>query len=171
MQLDINIINTIEKEGLELRKSGRVYRGCCPFHEDKTPSFAVYEDSNRFVCFGCGEKGDAIDFIMKLRNFSFKEALSYLKIDSRCKDFRKDANTINKQHLIKAFRQWENEYYDELSNLYRIFNKLLMTIKTIKGMEKYDFFYHQVSIWEYHMDILLFGDDQEKFELFEGINL
>jgi len=50
----------------------------CPFHEEKTPSFVIYLDSNSFYCFGCNEGGDVIDFVQKLHNVSFKEALKYL---------------------------------------------------------------------------------------------
>lgn len=50
----------------------------CPFHNEKTPSFKVYEESNRFVCFGCNAHGSPIDFVMKYSNCSFKEAVSIL---------------------------------------------------------------------------------------------
>lgn len=52
----------------------------CPFHEDKTASFKVYEQSNRFYCFGCGASGSPIDFVMKLHNCDFKEAVSTLSL-------------------------------------------------------------------------------------------
>ncbi len=50
----------------------------CPFHEDKSPSLKIYPDNNRFVCFGCGARGSPIDFVMKYKNCSFKEAVQYL---------------------------------------------------------------------------------------------
>lgn len=50
----------------------------CPFHEDGSPSFKVYAKSNRFVCFGCGARGSPIDFVIKYKNCSFKEAVLYL---------------------------------------------------------------------------------------------
>lgn len=43
-----------------------IYRGLCPFHQEKTPSFHVYERSGRFHCYGCGEKGDVFDFLIRL---------------------------------------------------------------------------------------------------------
>jgi DNA primase len=168
--LETDILSRIMNEGIQLKQSGKSWIGHCPFHDDHHPSFCVYPDRNRFVCYGCGEKGDAIDFIMKMRNISFRETIAYLGIDAGHEP-QKDPITINKRELIASFRQWHNEYYDELSNLYRVFHKLLMNVKTIGEAEKYSFFYHQVSIWECHMDILLYGDDEEKFNLFKEVAL
>jgi len=50
----------------------------CPFHEERTPSFVVYKDSNYAICFGCGWKGDVISVVMYVNNVSFREALSIL---------------------------------------------------------------------------------------------
>lgn len=50
----------------------------CPFHEDKSPSLKIYSKNNYFVCFGCGARGSAIDFVMKFNNCSFKEAVQFL---------------------------------------------------------------------------------------------
>lgn len=61
-------------------RNGRSYRMyLCPFHPDKKPSFAWYMESNTFHCFGCGEHGDNISFIMKLCKVSFPEAIKYLE--------------------------------------------------------------------------------------------
>lgn len=51
----------------------------CPFHQENTPSFVIYRDQNKFHCFGCGVKGDSIDFFMKLNKVSFKQALEALQ--------------------------------------------------------------------------------------------
>ncbi len=56
-----------------LTKKGRLELGCCPFHEEKSPSFTVYPD--HYYCFGCRESGDAISFIRKNENLGFTEAL------------------------------------------------------------------------------------------------
>ena len=57
-----------------LKKSGHKYRGLCPFHGEKTPSFYVNPDRHAYYCFGCGEGGDTIAFLMKIENLSFPEA-------------------------------------------------------------------------------------------------
>lgn len=62
----------------EYRTSRRTACTLCPFHDEKTPSFYIYTDSNTFWCFGCGQGGDAIHFVRSLHNYSFKEAVEYL---------------------------------------------------------------------------------------------
>ena len=56
---------------------------CCPFHSEKTPSFTIkkYSDKDRYYCFGCGAKGDEIDFVMKYKNMTYIEACNYLGIE------------------------------------------------------------------------------------------
>ncbi|HMV02307.1 MAG: DNA primase [Chitinophagales bacterium] len=61
-----------------LKKSGSIYKGNCPFHQERTPSFVVNPNKNIFKCFGCGKGGDAIGFIMEYEKLSYPEALRYL---------------------------------------------------------------------------------------------
>ncbi len=61
---------------VKLSKSGRNWKGCCPFHNEKTPSFYVYEDA--YHCFGCGVHGDAISYVMQTSGASFPEAVQTL---------------------------------------------------------------------------------------------
>ena len=63
---------------IPLKKSGSNYVGLCPFHNEKTPSFTVSDTKEFFHCFGCGEGGDVIAFIMKRENLSFPEAVKFL---------------------------------------------------------------------------------------------
>jgi DNA primase catalytic core len=64
-----------------LRKAGKEYLGRCPFHDDKHPSFSVSEEKQVFHCFGCGESGDVVHFIMKHDGLTFPEALRELGMD------------------------------------------------------------------------------------------
>ena len=61
-----------------LKKAGKEYKGCCPFHGEKTPSFTVVPDKNFFHCFGCGEHGNALGFLMKHDNLGFVDAIEDL---------------------------------------------------------------------------------------------
>ncbi len=63
---------------VELKKAGKYYKGLCPFHPDKNPSFVVNPDRNTFHCFGCGEGGDIYSFFMKFHNLPFPQALEEL---------------------------------------------------------------------------------------------
>ncbi|MDL2215982.1 DNA primase [Ruminococcaceae bacterium OttesenSCG-928-N02] len=63
---------------VQLRHRGRTYTGLCPFHNEKTPSFTVYPDTNSFYCFGCGAAGDVIGFVRKMNNLDYVEAVKFL---------------------------------------------------------------------------------------------
>ncbi len=65
-------------EYVDLKRSGSNYMGLCPFHSEKTPSFSVSPSKSIFKCFGCGEGGDVITFVMKRENLSFPEAVEFL---------------------------------------------------------------------------------------------
>ena len=63
---------------VQLKKSGANYFGLCPFHNERSPSFSVSRQKQMFYCFGCGEGGNALTFVMKYENCSFQEALKML---------------------------------------------------------------------------------------------
>lgn len=61
-----------------VKKSGKNYLGCCPFHSEKTPSFTVNEEHGIFHCFGCGAGGNVFDFMMRARHIHYREAVKIL---------------------------------------------------------------------------------------------
>lgn len=65
-------------ESVRIVKKGRTWKGCCPFHKEKTPSFHVNPERNAFTCFGCKEFGDAIAFVQKTDGLTFVEAVTML---------------------------------------------------------------------------------------------
>lgn len=73
-----NDIVDVISERVRLRKAGRNFTGLCPFHNEKTPSFSVSQEKQIYKCFGCGEAGNVISFVMKERNLPFIEAVKYL---------------------------------------------------------------------------------------------
>ena len=73
-------LNAIVGRRVKLSKSGRNWKGCCPFHGEKSASFYVYED--HFHCFGCGVHGDAISFVMQSTGASFPEAVEQLAAEA-----------------------------------------------------------------------------------------
>lgn len=70
----IDILDVVQSR-VVLKKRGANYWGCCPFHSEKTPSFCVSPQKGIFKCFGCGEGGDAISFLMKINNQSFNDVI------------------------------------------------------------------------------------------------
>lgn len=73
-----NDIIDVISEYVPLKRSGKNYMGLCPFHKEKTPSFSVQQDKQIYHCFGCGEGGNVISFIMKYRNLGFVDAVKVL---------------------------------------------------------------------------------------------
>lgn len=73
----IDIIDIIDSR-VPLKKKGRDYQACCPFHNEKTPSFTVSQTKQFYYCFGCGAKGNAIGFLMEYDHMDFVEAIETL---------------------------------------------------------------------------------------------
>lgn len=69
-----NIIDVIDAR-VKLKKSGKSYVACCPFHDEKTPSFSASEEKQFYYCFGCGASGDAIGFLVDYERLDFKDAV------------------------------------------------------------------------------------------------
>ena len=77
----LNIVDVIGRE-VKLKRTGSGYKGLCPFHNEKTPSFSVNEQGQFFNCFGCGRKGDVLRFVMDYYKLSFTEA-----VDKLCSEY------------------------------------------------------------------------------------
>ena len=76
--LDRTDIVDIISSRVQLKKAGKNYSACCPFHEEKTPSFTVTQEKQFYHCFGCGASGNAIGFLMEYERLEFIEAIEYL---------------------------------------------------------------------------------------------
>ena len=74
----IDIVDLVQGYVPTLKRAGRSFKGLCPFHQEKTPSFIVFPDSQNFHCFGCGKGGDLFSFYMLVENTEFREALREL---------------------------------------------------------------------------------------------
>ncbi len=76
--LDRTDIVEVVDSRVKLKRSGRNYSACCPFHKEKTPSFSVQPEKQFYYCFGCGAGGNAISFLMELEHLNFPEAIEEL---------------------------------------------------------------------------------------------
>jgi len=74
----LDIAEVIRQYVPNLKRAGKTYKACCPFHKEKTPSFTCNSDKGFFYCFGCQTGGDIFDFVMKMENIPFNEALEKL---------------------------------------------------------------------------------------------
>ena len=74
----LDIVEFIRQYVPGLKRAGKTYKACCPFHKEKTPSFTCSSEKGLYYCFGCQEGGDIIAFLMKMESLSFNEALEKL---------------------------------------------------------------------------------------------
>ena len=113
----LSVVDVVGRR-VPLVKKGQNYWGCCPFHNEKTPSFSVNEDKGFYHCFGCGEHGDIISFVMKSENVDFKTAITELAAQAGLKmpDYKpKPAAQVAR----------EESYYQIMSGACDIYQKLL----------------------------------------------
>ena len=162
-----DIVETIMAE-MELRRTGSNYKALCPFHTEKTPSFIVNPARQTFHCFGCNEHGDLITFIQKYKELSFKDALASLGIDNS-RQYKPNPRAERKKELVQQYRQWKNEYTGFLCNVLRMLDQRKMKFRTMEQVEKLSYHYHKEQIWEYHFEVLLGKDEDEKFELYKEL--
>ncbi|NFT04105.1 hypothetical protein FDF18_12510 [Clostridium sporogenes] len=122
MQLE-ELKQLIENEtGEKFNKNNNM---CCPFHNEKTPSFSIYEDGKaKFKCFGCGENGDIIDFIRKYKDFDYIETAKYLNEKGY------SIKSIDVPHIdIISYVQWQLKHIEDMkgfkiSEIYNFKNHL-----------------------------------------------
>jgi DNA primase len=98
-----------------LKRSGSSYRGLCPFHQEKTPSFYVFPGSHTWVCFGCGKKGSAFDWLMEREHLDFGEALrSLAQLTGVALPERHDADTDERTRRLSSLLERAQTYYQGL---------------------------------------------------------
>ncbi len=121
----LNIVDVIGRV-VPLRRAGSNFKGVCPFHNEKTPSFVVSEQKQIFTCFGCGASGDAIEFTKRYYNLEFQEAVEKLAAENglsismhKGNGDREKYYEINKEaarFFYRAFTEQQNAGYTYMKN-------------------------------------------------------
>ena len=156
----IDLSTIIEAAGVELRCKGKRFVGLCPFHEEKAPSFFVFDDGH-YHCFGCGQHGDVINFIRKFHGLSFPDALTFLGIN--CEPLSK-AKIIE---IDKARQKQREKKRPERDIAYTLGTLIRTTYKakqffTRDNFNEYGDILQPLAWWEYCHDVLIHGDSGEK---------
>jgi DNA primase len=107
-------ISDVVGRKVKLRRSGRIWEGCCPFHKEKTPSFKVDDARGTWHCFGaCNEGGDVIEFVRKAQGLSFVEAIEQLARDAGVdlpkanpEAIRREAQRLSLIEVLEEAREW-----------------------------------------------------------------
>src|SRR5574344_106522 len=115
----LDILDVVSKDVI-LKKSGTNYWGLCPFHNEKTPSFSVNPSRGIFKCFGCGEGGDIITFLMKIRNQSFKDVIiehaQTLGIELPKSSGVQKQDRSQREQIFAALKEASEKYTKNLEN-------------------------------------------------------
>ncbi|MBQ3641452.1 DNA primase [bacterium] len=116
----LDILDVVQSR-VVLKKKGANYWGCCPFHNEKTPSFCVNPQKGIFKCFGCGEGGDAISFLMKINNQSFNDVIKDLaqQFGIELPAFKGDTqkHTEEKQQIKDLLKKACDYFHDNLFSM------------------------------------------------------
>ncbi|TXH69265.1 MAG: DNA primase [Thiothrix sp.] len=118
----INIVDVIQAR-IPLKKAGREYMACCPFHGEKTPSFTVSPTKQFYHCFGCGVHGSAISFLMEYEHLEYTEAIEALarilgievprENDAKSMPLAKKAKLTDLYSLLEAAAKWYMQYLNQ----------------------------------------------------------
>jgi DNA primase catalytic core len=109
-------IEDIVSKYVKIEKRGKYLKAICPFHKETEPSFTITPERNQFYCFGCKEKGDAFDFLMKINNYTFIDALKEIadmynvEVDNRYIEMRDEKQAIfdiNKMFMVECIKNIE----------------------------------------------------------------
>ena len=106
-----------------LKKAGKNYQACCPFHNEKSPSFTVSQDKQFYHCFGCGEHGNAISFLMEFDRLDFVDAIEELASHCGVEVVREENNASpaqqRQQQLAYQQKQDDYELMNQVSRFYQ----------------------------------------------------
>jgi DNA primase len=125
----LDIVEIVSEYVPNMKQAGGNWKGLCPFHNEKTPSFMVSRDKQIWHCFGCGEGGDVISFVQKIENMEFPEALKILA---------KRAG-VTLRYEDKSISNQKTKLLDILEAAARFYHYNLLKIPEAEGARKYLF--------------------------------
>ena len=164
-----NIVDVVS-EFVTLKKSGANYKGLCPFHNEKTPSFMVSPARGTCHCFGCGKGGNAISFIMEHEQMTYPEALRWLakkyniEIQERELSAEEKAEQTARESMF-IINEWTASYFEKL--LHEPPDGQAIGLQYFRFPRRY---HKEVSPWLRHQRPLCIGSNSHKGEIQSGIS-
>ena len=128
----VSMFDALNLYGFKPNRAGFI---CCPFHNEKTPSLKIYADGRKFKCFGCGEGGSVIDFVMKLFNLPLKQAIARIDYDFNLNLVRTRPLSVSERRKIKRERlerEKQRKYKEDLKQAEKSFFDVLCELEKIK---------------------------------------
>ena len=177
------IADVVKRYGVKVKRGNKAL---CPLHNERTPSFTVYPDTNSWNCFGCGVGGSAIDFIMTYYGLDALEAAKKLDADynlglfdykpSQEEMYRQSEQRAQSQKykgLAKTFEVYMNKAYIILCDYLRLLEdwKIIYAPKTPEGLDTVNPLFveacHQLDYIEYLLDCLSVADYEEQIQFYK----
>jgi DNA primase len=166
-----DIIATMEREEIEVKRRGRDF--WLKHHGEKTASCKISPENQTFYCFGCGSKGDVIDFIMELHGLSFKDACKYLSIIPG-KPAPIDPAIQRRKKIQQEYERAVNNLYESLCQQARHLHSLRIKVEknpgalTEAGAILFAQRMAELAQVDFKLDTLLKGDFEDKIFLLRG---
>lgn len=163
---------------VQLKKSGKNYKGLCPFHGEKTPSFMVNQELQIFKCFGCNEAGDIFSFVEKIEGYDFRQALETLAEKAGVKlknDFSRNENAEGNKTILYEINDVAKKFYRYMllkhpsgkQALDYLLDKRKLDIKTVNEWE----LGYAPNSWSLLTEFLVKKGYQEKDLLRAGVSV
>lgn len=126
------LISDIVGHFIKLKKKGATEEACCPFHQEKTPSFVIHKSKNGYKCFGCGKGGDAISFVMEHQRVGFVEAV---QIVADIIGFKLEEENKNIVKPLKRLEKISKDFLSNFENKRKISNNTLLIFGITESTE------------------------------------
>jgi hypothetical protein len=175
---ELSIIDALERytnANLTRAKTNRKqFNICCPLHDERHPSFTVYTDTNRWICWSQCGTGDVIDLVAKTLNISTAEAIKRLAKDLGIKGTpsKEMVQKIERKQYIrlnlKEFEQHKDKAFRKLILLKDITNRIIRSIETIEDLDVKGDAYHAREEIEYYLDLLESEDIENQMHAIRG---
>lgn len=182
IKLSLSLIDVISKH-VQLERIGRNYRGLCPFHNEKTPSFVANEEKGKWKCFGCGKSGDLINFFSEINGLKNNQSIKILankiglnntgryrrQIDELAK--KRAENLANQQ----KFKETLSMLFDNLYKVRNLLKWILSHIEKERDLDAFGEIYHELSYIEYLIEesqnVFSSNDENEMYLMAKGVYL
>ena len=161
----IDIVALAERENLQPKKCGSRFQVCCPFHQETKPSMFLFPDRNTFKCFGCGERGDAVDMVRKLHGLDFSGAMAYLGLKKGEYDKDLVEESRMQKRLVEKFRKWEPAFFDQTVTAVRVVNAYIKQAKSIEDIENIAEAVKWAEYIEHVAEVFSTADDRTKYAI------
>ena len=165
----VNFRELVQYYGLNVNRGGFA---CCPFHDERTPSFKVYED--HYHCFGCGEHGDHIDFVQKIYGISNIEATKKIDRDFGLNLFDRDfavpaKSVLNQKNDLEIWLRNAEKTITDYVTLLKHWEKIYYPRSPIDEVDpRYLEAVNNRHLAEFYLEQIRYGTKEDKLDLYEN---